>query len=150
MPDLMIVFSILMAHQKTTNQMKLLFSVSLLSFSFFTFAQGINPNSSDSESSGIQISDADFELYSNEFSAAQQKYSRARIFYSQAKDLFLLAKNGVVIDHGKHKQGVFIESDFSENELKVAKGLGLNVSILIEDVKKYYVEQNMNAEIKTL
>ncbi len=130
--------------------MKLLFSVSLISFSFFAFAQqNINQKFNDARLSGIPISDDDFELYSNEFSGAKQKYSRARIFYTQAKDLFLLAKNGVVIDHGKHKQGVFIESDFSENELKVAKGLGLGVSIIIDDVQKYYVDQNTNAEVKS-
>lgn len=128
--------------------MKLLFSVSLMSFAFLTLAQEVN--SSNTEPVGIPVTAEDFELYSKEFSGSQQKYSRARIFYTQAKDLFLLAKNGVVIDHGKHKQGVFIESDFSENELKVAKGLGLNVSILIKDVKEYYVQQNMNAEIKSL
>lgn len=70
------------------------------------------------------------------------KYSRARIFYNQRKDLFLLAKNGVVVDHGNHKPGVYLESDYSENELNVARGLGLTVEILIEDVKKYYVDQN--------
>ena len=130
--------------------MKLLFSVSLISFSFFAFAQqNINQKFNDARLSGIPISDDDFELYSNEFSVKQQNYSRARIFYTQAKDLFLLAKNGVVIDHGKHKQGVFIESDFSENELKVAKGLGLGVSIIIDDVQKYYVDQNTNAEVKS-
>lgn len=74
----------------------------------------------------------------------QPKYSRAKIYYHDAKDLMLLANQGVPLDHVKSKQGVFIESDFSENELNKAKMLGLKVEILIDDVSAYYVEQNKN------
>jgi len=76
------------------------------------------------------------------FIFGQTKYHRAKIYYNSAKDLFLLANQGVVIDHGKHKKGVFIESDFSENELNIAKTLGLKYEVLINDVSSYYKQQS--------
>jgi len=72
----------------------------------------------------------------------QGKYHKARIFYNSAKDIMLLANQGVAIDHGKHKKGVFIESDFSDNELLIAKALGLKTEIIINDVQSFYVNRN--------
>lgn len=135
--------------------MKLLFIAFFLTFNFSYFAQQPDVTAG---SNGIQLTANDYALYV----AAQAKdsksiknskiqtYSRARIYYNQPKDLFLLAKNGVVIDHGKHKQNVFIESDFSENELAIARGLGLEIEILIADVKAHYVAQNNEQELKSL
>lgn len=71
-------------------------------------------------------------------------YHRARIYYNGAKNLLLLANQGIPVDHGKQKPGVFIESDFSENDINKARMLGMEVDILIEDVSNYYVEQNKN------
>lgn len=76
------------------------------------------------------------------FSFAQSNYHRARIFYSSTKDLILLANQGVAIDHVTHKKGVFIESDFSQKELNIAKGLGLSYKITIPNVSDYYKNQN--------
>ncbi len=75
----------------------------------------------------------------------QLKYSRARIHYNGNKNLMLLGNQGVVIDHGKHKLGTYIESDFSEVEIGKARMLGMKVDILIDDVQEYYVEQNKGA-----
>ena len=69
-------------------------------------------------------------------------YNRARIYYDGPKGILLLANQGLAVDHGKHKLGVYIESDFSENDIQKAKMLGMKVKIQIEDVKKFYVEQN--------
>lgn len=74
--------------------------------------------------------------------AQNQKYHRAKIYYNSPKDLLLLANQGVAIDHVKLKKGVFIESDFSDNELKIVKGLGLKYDIVIKDVQEYYKNQN--------
>lgn len=71
-------------------------------------------------------------------------YHRARIIYNNTKNLMLLGSQGIPLDHGKHKQGVYIESDFSENDINKARLLGIEVEILIEDVSNYYVEQNNN------
>ena len=127
--------------------MKLIFTAFFLTSYFFTFAQLSEINTG---LNGIELAEEDYELYIEKHKinvtttslSEKQKYSRARIFYTQPKDLFLLAKNVVVIDHGKHKQNVFIESDYSENELAVARGLGLKVQIIIDDVKAHYVAQN--------
>ncbi|MBT4775779.1 MAG: hypothetical protein HOL28_04805 [Crocinitomicaceae bacterium] len=135
--------------------MKLIFTAFFLTSYFFTFAQLSEINTG---LNGIELAEEDYELYIEKHKinvtttslSEKQKYSRARIFYTQPKDLFLLAKNGVVIDHGKHKQNVFIESDYSENELAVARGLGLKVQIIIDDVKAHYVAQNNEQELKSL
>jgi hypothetical protein len=76
-------------------------------------------------------------------------YHRARIYYDGPKGILLLANQGLAVDHGKHKFGVYIESDFSENEIQKAKMLGMKVEIQIEDVKKFYVEQNKGIDKST-
>ena len=152
------MFSILYVHQLNLTKMKLFLSVSLLTLSFFTFAQSpvltspelemfsaeelLNQGPNYIDAQGIELTDQDFEDFFNEFKTKSQKYSRAKIHLNGKRDLLLLAKNGVAVSHGKHKSGVFYESDFSENELNIARALGLTVDILIDDVKKYYVEQN--------
>jgi len=77
-------------------------------------------------------------------------YHRARIFYNGPKGILLLANQGLAVDHGKHKFGVYIESDFSENDIAKAKMLGMEVEIIIEDVKTFYVEQNKGIDKSTL
>ena len=69
-------------------------------------------------------------------------YHRARIYYNGPKGIIALANQGLAVDHGKRKFGVYIESDFSENDIQKAKMLGMKVEIQIEDVKKFYVQQN--------
>ena len=76
-------------------------------------------------------------------------YHRARIYYDGPKGILLLANQGLAVDHGKHKFGVYIESDFSENDIQKAKMLGMKVEIQIEDVKKFYVEQNKGIDKST-
>ena len=76
-------------------------------------------------------------------------YHRARIYYDGPKGILLLANQGLAVDHGNHKFGVYIESDFSENEIQKAKMLGMKVEIQIEDVKKFYVNQNKGIDKST-
>lgn len=77
-------------------------------------------------------------------STQKLKYSRAKIYYNGMKGLMLLANQGIPVDHGHHKRGVFIESDFSENDINTARMLGMDVEILIDDVSAFYVERNKN------
>ncbi len=74
--------------------------------------------------------------------SSQSVYHKAKVYYSSAKDLILLANQGVSIDHGMQKKGVFIESDFSQNELNIVKALGLDYKITIPNVSEYYQNQN--------
>jgi carboxypeptidase T len=78
-----------------------------------------------------------------------EKYSKARIFYNTHETYNALNNSGIPMDHGVHKKGVFIESDFSASELNTAKNLGATVEIIIDDVQKYYVERNKNAKGST-
>ena len=71
----------------------------------------------------------------------QQKYSRVKIF-TDSKGLQELSKAGVCIDHGDHKKNIFFISDFSEQELNIIKQSGFKYEIQIDDVQKYYRDQN--------
>ena len=76
--------------------------------------------------------------------SAQQNevYSKARIYYNTPEDFQKLMQSGIAMDHGKHKKGVFFESDFSASEISIAQSLGATVEILIDDVQQFYVERN--------
>ncbi|MBL0013132.1 MAG: hypothetical protein IPP30_05035 [Flavobacterium sp.] len=71
-----------------------------------------------------------------------EKYHRAKIIYNSIQNLTKLQELGVPMDHGIHKMGYSLTSDFSDSEIQKAKNLGLQVDIEITDVQKFYVEQN--------
>ena len=84
-----------------------------------------------------------FFLSVNSFSQEQlMKYSKARIYYKTIDDLRILSQNGVSLDNGIQKKGLFIESDFSEYELNKARKLGLKIEIVIDNMQEFYVERN--------
>ena len=72
----------------------------------------------------------------------QEKHQRAKISYNQSEDLMKLESFGIPIDHGVHKKGVFIISDFSISEIQNARNTGYTVDILIEDSKEYFLQRN--------
>ncbi len=80
-------------------------------------------------------------LFSITLTAQTPKHSRAKV-YANAYELHQLSQAGVCVDHGKVKKGVYLISDFSEQELQVIQNFGLQHEILIDDVTRYYVEQN--------
>jgi PKD repeat protein len=73
-----------------------------------------------------------------------QDYSRVKI-NSDAIGLAFLAEHGVTIDHGTYKENMFFISDFSAAEIQVMRDYNYDIEILIEDVQKYYVQQNLIA-----
>ena len=73
---------------------------------------------------------------------SQLKYSKARINYGTPENFAKLIKHGMPMDHGNHKVGYFLESDFSSEEIKIAEDLDIQVDIVIDDVQKFYVERN--------
>ncbi len=75
-------------------------------------------------------------------------WHRARINFTSQEQIALLAAQGVPLDHGKKKPGHFIESDFSENEIAIARMIGCKVDILIEDVSQFYKDQNRPENLK--
>lgn len=72
----------------------------------------------------------------------QEKYQQAKISYDQIDDLARLSNLGIPIDHGNHKLGYFVISDFSVSEIQRAKDAGFKVDILIEDAKDHFLQQN--------
>lgn len=72
----------------------------------------------------------------------QEKHQRAKINYNQPDDLRTLELIGIPVDHGVHKKGVFIISDFSVSEIEKARNAGYKVDLLIEDSKEYFLQRN--------
>ncbi len=77
--------------------------------------------------------------YSQEF---QEKYQRAKISYNTPNGLEKLDALGIAVEHGIHKRGYFIISEFSVSELEKARNAGYQVEVLIEDAKQYFLDQN--------
>jgi carboxypeptidase T len=72
-------------------------------------------------------------------------YSRARIYYSTQREFVALVNQGLPLDHGTHKLNHSFESDFSQNELNIARMMGFEVEVLIEDISQYYRDRNKNS-----
>lgn len=72
----------------------------------------------------------------------QETYQRAKINYSSIQDLKTLSDLDIPVDHGVHKKGYFLISEFSVSEINRAKNAGFKIDILIEDATAYYLEQN--------
>jgi carboxypeptidase T len=69
-------------------------------------------------------------------------YSRAKIFLDASHSMQDLSATGLAVDHGEYKQNTFFISDFSDREIDMARRAGFRVEIVINDVVKYYEEQN--------
>ncbi len=82
-----------------------------------------------------------FYLFSLGSYAQTSKYSKVKI-YTDEEGLRKLAEQGVAFDHGEAKKGVYFISDFSAEEVKIIRESGNKYDILIDDVGKFYAEQN--------
>jgi carboxypeptidase T len=69
------------------------------------------------------------------------KYSKVKI-YTDGEGLRKLAELGVAFDHGEAKKDVYFISDFSAAEVKIIHDSGTKYEVLIDDVSKFYAEQN--------
>ncbi len=72
----------------------------------------------------------------------QEIYQRAKISYSQSEDLSRLASLDIPVEHGIHKKGFFIISEFSISELDRARQNGFQVDVIIEDAKAFFLAEN--------
>ena len=72
----------------------------------------------------------------------KEKFQRAKIYYSGSQQLSQLESLGVAVDHGKHKKGYFIISDFSSKELTIARDNGFKLEVLIDDLEQHFLTQN--------
>jgi len=73
---------------------------------------------------------------------AQELYQRAKISYNQNTDLDRLAALDIPVEHGIHKKGYFIISEFSISELDRARQNGFQVEVLIADAKSHFLAEN--------
>ena len=76
--------------------------------------------------------------------AQETKYSKARIYYNNQEEYNKLIKHEVTLDHVKYKKNVFIEGDFSSQDINIAKGLGCKIEILIDDIQQHYIKRNQS------
>lgn len=70
-----------------------------------------------------------------------QKYSKVKIV-ADNNGLAYLFNEGISVDHGLRKAEEFIVTDLSEDEIQRVRELNFQCEILIDDVQKFYVEQN--------
>ncbi len=68
---------------------------------------------------------------------AQTKYSKVKIDLIN-KDIRVLAKAGLEVDHGYIAPGKCLINDFSAKELEKIKSLGFEYEIIIDDVQAFY------------
>ena len=73
-------------------------------------------------------------------------YSKAKIIYNTPQNFKTLMDAGVPMDHGQHKRGVFIISDFSSKEIEIARNLGFQVDIIIDDSEADFIQRNKIAK----
>ncbi|NBR13334.1 MAG: PKD domain-containing protein, partial [Crocinitomicaceae bacterium] len=79
------------------------------------------------------------------FTSFSQNYSRVKVFGNE-NDMFRLGQLGVAVDHGIRKQGTFLISDFSKEEIQIMNDYEFNYEILIPDVQAYYVDMLTNPQ----
>ncbi len=72
-----------------------------------------------------------------------QTYKRARIWLD-GKSPLQLSNTGIDLTETFCKKNFFYESDFNESELRKVNAAGFRTEILIDDVQKFYREQNLN------
>jgi carboxypeptidase T len=82
-----------------------------------------------------------FCLFSAATYGQEGNYSKVKI-YTDGEGLRKLAELGVAFDHGEAKKDVYFISDFSAAEVKIIRESGTKYEVLIDDVSKYYAEQN--------
>ncbi len=72
---------------------------------------------------------------------SQTQYSRVKL-YANHDELIYLAGQGLAIDHGVFKAGVYVICELAESELAIVEAAGIQYEVLIEDVSKFYEERN--------
>lgn len=75
------------------------------------------------------------------YNSAQDTYSRVKIFANH-EQLQSLAAQGVALDHGIFKAGVYVICELSAAEIDIIKGSNLDYEVLIADVTAFYRERN--------
>ncbi|WP_299149522.1 M14 family zinc carboxypeptidase [uncultured Dokdonia sp.] len=83
------------------------------------------------------------------FAKAQQTpltYHKAKIYLSSSHTLQNLKNLDVAVDHVVHKEGTFVISDFSTDEINLARQSGYKVDVLINNVASFYKSQSNRSQ----
>lgn len=75
----------------------------------------------------------------------QENYSRVKIFGTNA-DLNQAMQLGIALDHGQHKENMWIVADISETDIAILDANNFTYEILIDDVSAYYVANSNSTE----
>ncbi len=81
-----------------------------------------------------------FLLSTSLFAQTPEKYSRVEISLA-GKDISELARLGIEADHGLHAPGHWLLTDLSASEILLVQNGGFPTKILIDDLKKDYLEK---------
>jgi len=73
--------------------------------------------------------------------AGQSQYSRVKLFANH-NQLLALASDGLIIDHGIFKEGVYVICELSDAELNIVDEAGIQYEVMIRDLTKFYRERN--------
>jgi carboxypeptidase T len=83
-------------------------------------------------------------LIANALASQNEKYARVRIKIDNEKHAIRnLQILGIDVDHGAFEADKSFTSDFSYTEIKRMQKNGFKTEILIKDVQKFYIEQNL-------
>lgn len=74
--------------------------------------------------------------------AQQTNYSKVKVF-ANLQELQLLAQEGIDVTEGILKKNVSLTTDFSQSEIQIVEATGLDYEIVVEDVSKFYRDQNI-------
>ncbi|HLP12385.1 MAG TPA: M14 family zinc carboxypeptidase [Flavobacteriales bacterium] len=72
--------------------------------------------------------------------AFSQHFSRVKVFANDSQKQ-ILAEKGVCLDHGKHKENLWIETDLSTSEINLLDENGIHYEVVIENVVEHYEKQ---------
>ncbi|MEO1714669.1 MAG: M14 family metallopeptidase, partial [Bacteroidota bacterium] len=76
-----------------------------------------------------------------------ERFDRVKIQLSPEQTLFQVARLGLDVTHGDYAPGKYFTSDFSTSERQIMDAAGIEYTVIIEDVQKFYVDQNQQSGI---
>src|SRR3972149_1108646 len=71
-----------------------------------------------------------------------ETWSRAKV-YTNETGVETLSGLGIEVDHGEVKPGFWLINDFSSSEIALMRSKGFTLEIIIPDVQKHYLNNNL-------
>ncbi|MFW5706855.1 MAG: M14 family zinc carboxypeptidase [Bacteroidota bacterium] len=80
-------------------------------------------------------------------SKSSENYHRVKI-HLEGRQLGELAELGLALPLSGYKEGMFLQGEFSETELKKITDAGFTYEVVIHDMSRYYQQRNANVDIE--